>query len=196
MKKTLLALLTLGLLFTGCAKQPFQEKQPEPKAALVYTYVVEDDGVNDTNRLPCYKVHLGEEYTNDCMKIGEYMEFDVKPGKVDFNIARANIEIQTVSLDLAVGEIKYLQIQSYSDDFAKFNVVNIDAEKALKELDDTVLVGAYIKKETGPSKLVTPKEEKKVLSKSDELEKAYNLKEKGILSDEEFNKLKSEILGQ
>jgi len=196
MKKFLLGLLTLGLLLTGCAKQPFQEKTPEPKAALVYTYVVEDDSVNDTDRHPCYKVHLGEEYTNDCMNVGEYMAFDVKPGKVDFNIARANIEIQTVSFDLLAGETKYLRIQSFSDDFAKFNVVDTEASMALKELNHTTLVGSYVKKDTGPSKLIAPKEASKVVSKSDELEKAYNLKEKGILSQEEFNKLKSEILGK
>jgi hypothetical protein len=196
MKKILLALLTLGLLFTGCTKQPFKEKKPEAKAALVYTYVVEDDGVNDTDRYPCYKVHLGEEYTNDCMNVGEYMAFDVKPGKVDFNIARANIEIQTIAFNLSAGETKYLRIQSFSDDFAKFNVVDTEASKALKELKHTTLVGSYVKKETGPSKLITPKEESRVVSKSDELEKAYKLKEKGILSEEEFNKLKSEILAK
>ena len=194
MKKILLGLLTLGLLLGGCTKQPFQEKKPESNAALVYTYVVEDDGVNDTDRFPCYKVHLGEEYTNDCMNVGEYMAFDVKPGKVDFNIARADIEIQTVNFNLLAGETKYLRIQSFSDDFAKFNVVDMETAKALKELRNTVLVGSYIKKDTAISKLVAPIDETKVVSKSDELEKAYNLKEKGILSQEEFNKLKSEIL--
>lgn len=198
MRKILITLsvILISTMFLACAKQPFTEKQPEPKAALVYTYVVDDDGMNDTNRLPCYKVHLGEEYTNDCMNIGEYMAFDVKPGQVDFNIARANIEIQTVSFDLTAGETKYLRIQSYSDDFAKFSVTNMDAIKALKELDKTVLVGSYIKKELAPSKLLAPKEEKKVLSKADELEKAYSLKEKGILNQEEFDKLKAEILNK
>jgi len=196
MKKILMSLLLISTLFVGCAKQPFQEKKPEPKAALVYTYVVEDDGVNDTDRNPCYKVHLGEEYTNDCMNVGEYMAFDVKPGNVDFNIARANIEIQTVSFNLVAGETKYLRIQSFSDDFAKFNVVDTEPSDALNELKHTVLVGSYVKKDIGPSKLIAPKEDSRVVSKSDELEKAYKLKEKGILSEDEFNKLKSEILAK
>ena len=191
-----MSLLLISTLFVGCAKQPFQEKKPEPKAALVYTYVVEDDGVNDTDRNPCYKVHLGEEYTNDCMNVGEYMAFDVKPGNVDFNIARANIEIQTVSFNLVAGETKYLRIQSFSDDFAKFNVVDTEPSDALNELKHTVLVGSYVKKDIGPSKLIAPKEDSRVVSKSDELEKAYKLKEKGILSEDEFNKLKSEILAK
>jgi len=196
MKKILLALTMISLFFVACSKQPFIEKKPENSAALVYVYVVADNGINDTNRMPCYTVLLGEEQMDGCMEVGDYMEFDVKPGKINFNISRANIEIQSVELNLAANETKYLRVQSYSDDFNKFKVVDRDQDVALKELSRTSLVGSYLKKDTGPSKLVIPKEEKKSFSKSDELEKAHALKEKGILSNEEFNKLKSEILAK
>ncbi|MBU0719831.1 DUF2846 domain-containing protein [bacterium] len=191
------------LLLSGCARVPFKEKEPLKDAALVYVYVSSESGINDTDRKPSYKITINEKQAEGYMHTNEYMVFDVQAKHTEFLAARADIEIHSLSLDLKAGETYYLRIKSYSDDFGKFEFKQIEHSLGLKELKSTYLA-ASVEKEKLIDELTEPLKSKdentaetsKNISKTDELAKAYKLKEQGVLNDEEFEKLKTEILSQ
>ena len=74
---TTLTILSLTLLLAGCSKTPFKEQEPLQNAALVYVYVLMDDGVNDTERNPYYKVGFnGQNVKEGILEISVEYEGD------------------------------------------------------------------------------------------------------------------------
>ncbi|MBU1657795.1 SHOCT domain-containing protein [bacterium] len=198
-----LGLIFFGILFTACAKIPFKEQAPLENAALVYIYVMPDEGINDTNRKPSYKVSINNKQTKGVILMYEYMVFNLKPSQIDISATRADIETKTIRMDLKAGETYYLRVQSFSDDFAKFELAEVASSVGKKEIRSTDLAGSVDKqKEEVIEEILEPlsvKSEESVLSstsKTDEIQKAYKLKEQGIISEEEFNALKAEILAK
>jgi hypothetical protein len=209
MKKIVLVLTTilLGMLFMACSKVAFEKQPPKENAALVYVYVVADSGVNDTNRVSLYKVGINGKKTEGYLKVAEYKAYDLKPGMLTISAYRGDLEEQKINLDLAAGKTYYLRVKSFSDDFAKFEITRVNSSVAHEELQLTTLAGAYVKEDNIISELISPKEEavatpavtQQVVytkSKTEELQNAAALKQQGILTDEEFNKLKAEILSK
>ena len=216
MKKILIlsSLLSVVVMFSACgSKSPYKEQKPLEEAALVYVYVVSQSGVAENYKDHAYKIKVNGKGVDGLVKTDEYMALDLKPGNVEVSATRADIETQSVKLDLKAGDIHYLKVKSFSDAFAKFDLIKEQSIVAKKEIAKTVDATSknIIEKEI---ESVTVFADKKALvvesaaqtpapvqlpvqapaSKTDELEKAYKLKEKGIISEEEFKTLKSQII--
>lgn len=214
MKKILVlsSLLLIGIVFSACgSKSPYVERKPLDDAALVYVYVASQSGVSDNNRDHAYKIKVNGKNVEGYIKADEYMALDLKPGNVEITAIRADVEAQSIKLELKAGDVNYLKIKSYSDAFAKFDIIKSQSIVAKKEIVKTVDAASknIIEKEIeGVSVFAQKKEPVKEsvvqstttpaisapVSKTDELEKAYKLKEKGIISEEEFKTLKSQII--
>jgi hypothetical protein len=216
MKKILIlsSLLSVVVMFSACgSKSPYKEQKPLEEAALVYVYVVSQSGVAENYKDHAYKIKVNGKGVDGLVKTDEYMALDLKPGNVEVSATRADIETQSIKLDLKAGDVHYLKVKSFSDAFAKFDLIKEQSIVAKKEIAKTVDATSknIIEKEI---ESVTVFADKKALvvesaaqtpapvqlpvqapaSKTDELEKAYKLKEKGIISEEEFKTLKSQII--
>ena len=195
-----LTLLFLAITFTSCSKTPFAEQNPESDKALVYVYVAEDDSINETYRKPSYKITINGIRSKDSIGIGEYIVFNLKPISLIATATRSDIEIQKLNLELEAGKAYFLRVRSFSDDFGKFKFELVDNKTALNEIKDTTLATEVDKKEEFINSIGqdddTPKKSSENISKIDEIKKAHMLKKDGIITDEEFNKLKAEILAK
>jgi hypothetical protein len=208
MKKIVLVVTTivLGMLFMACSKIAFEKQPPKENAALLYVYVDTDSGINMTSRVSLYKVGINGKKTEGSLKVGEYKAYDLKPGMLTISAYRGDLEEQKINLDLAAGKTYYLRVKSFADDFGKFEITRVNSSVAHEELQYTTLAGEYVKEDNIISELISPKEETAApvavpqvvytKSKTEELQNAAALKQQGILSEEEFNKLKAEILSK
>lgn len=213
MKKILVLslLLLIGIIFSACgSKSPYVEQKPLEGAALVYVYVASQN-VTDSIKEHAYKIKVNGKNVEGYVKADEYIALDLKPGNVEVSAIRADVEAQSVSLTLNAGDVHYLKIKSYSDAFAKFDILkaqDVVAKKEIvktvdarskniieKEIEDTASVFAD-KQESVKEQNVQNTAVRQSLSKTDELEKAYSLKEKGIITEEEFKTLKSQIISK
>lgn len=215
MKKILIlsSLLSVVVMFSACSsKSPYKEQKPLEEAALVYVYVVSQSGVAENYKDHAYKIKVNGKSVEGLVKTDEYMALDLKPGNVEVSATRADIETQSVKLDLKAGDIHYLKVKSFSDAFAKFDLIKEQSVVAKKEIAKTVDATSknIIEKEIEGVTVFADKKAPVVetavpvqlsapqvpTSKTDELEKAYKLKEKGIISEEEFKTLKSQIISK
>ena len=214
MKKLLMivTLLTLSALFTACGKIPFEKQKPASEAALVYMYVTMDSGINDTDRMPNYVIGINGKNTEGSIEHGTYKYFNLKPGQVTISATRSDIEKQDIKLTLDAGKTYFLRVKSFSDDFAKFEITRVNSNEAYPELKDTTLADKFEKSENVISALISSSSDEPEVtkakaveassattqspSKMDEIQKAYDMKEKGMLSEDEFNTLKAEILAK
>jgi len=214
MKKILIlsSLLAVAVIFSACgSKSPYKEQKPLDDAALIYVYVVSQSGVSENNKDHAYKIKVNGKNVEGYIKADEYMALDLKPGSVEVTATRADVEAQSIKLELKAGDINYLKIKSHSDAFAKFDIIKSQSVVAKKEISKTVdatsknIVEKEIESTTifadkkAPAKesvVQTPAPIQAPVSKMDELEKAYKLKEKGIISEEEFKTLKSQIISK
>ena len=212
---TIITILVIALAFAGCAKTPFKPQEPLTSAALVYIYVGMDDGVNDTERNPYYKVGFNGKNVHDGMLTNEYMAFDLKPESVLISTTRANIEKQELTLQLKAGETRYLKVQSFSDDFGKFTFKEVSSDVGAKEIISTraavedkkeadyidVLVESVSSDEKENAAVVkqdTPENETPASEQgdADELERLFELKEKGAITQEEYEALKAKVINK
>ncbi len=204
MKKllTILTLVIVGVFFSACGKVPFEKQKPRSESALVYVYLAMDSGVNDTNRMPSYVVGINGKNTKGSIEYGTYKYYHLKPGFITVSATRSDIEKQEIKLNLEAGNTYFLQIKSFSDDFAKFEIIQVDSKEAYPELQNTTLADTFKKSENIISELISSSSDEpsfstaQSTSKMDEIQKAYDMKEKGMLSEEEFKALKAEILAK
>lgn len=205
MKKIKIVVMAVVLLFvTGCAnKIPFKSSLPLENASLVYIYLPNySETVEDISNQN-YRVRINDKSVEGRIKSNEYMAFNLKPQTIKFSATRANIEEKIANLDLKVGGVYYLRIRDNLQD-GSFSFEPVSKEIGEKEIVKTELSGSVLEdKKKILTELVgipeVKKEETKTqisISTTDELEKAYGLKEKGIITDEEFKALKSKIISK
>lgn len=201
MKKLLLkALLPILLLtFTACgSKVPFVKEDALQDASLVYIYAPISVGSTDDMSDLTYKVRINNKRVEGKLKDGEYMRFALKPNKTTLSVTRHGVEEQVITLDLKGAEIYYLKADADLESDT-FNFEIMDDITGLKEIARTNLAGeTAVEEKDVLTELIEEKKEQTntSLSKTEEIEKAYSLKEKGILTDDEFKKLKAEILAK
>lgn len=205
MKKIKIVVMAVVLLFvTGCAnKIPFKSSLPLENASLVYIYLPNySETVEDISNQN-YRVRINDKSVEGRIKSNEYMAFNLRPQTIKFSATRANIEEKIANLDLKVGGVYYLRIRDNLQD-GSFSFESVSKEIGEKEIVKTELSGSVLEdKKKILTELVgipeVKKEETKTqtsISTTDELEKAYGLKEKGIITDEEFKALKSKIISK
>jgi hypothetical protein len=222
------------LTFVSCGTRVlFKKKEPLQNAALVYIYVKDDISEDDDLSTSVYKIYINNKRTEGELKSNEYMSFNLKPQKIKFSATRTQVEESSISLNLEVGHIYYLKIESLED--KTFELVEVQHDIALNEIKTTGLSGSTAievdniltelvetDKKESVEVVAKPKAQQKAqqntivtqqqvttpsyqaptvapvststMSKTDEIMKAYSLKEKGIISDDEFKALKSDIL--
>ena len=193
-----LVISTLVLvLFASCGKIAFKEVEPLKSTSLIYVYVVDSASSSETNANHCYKIAINGKNLEECAQIDEFLQYNgLLSEEIMMSATRADIEKQILKLDLKEGETYYMRINSFSDSFNKFEFVQVQKSLALKELKDMTQANPPEKK-SGSSELFKEAEEKsKKISKPDEIKKAHKLKVEGLLSEEEYNKLKAEILAK
>jgi hypothetical protein len=187
---------------TGCAsKVPFKESLPLENAAVAYIYMPNYSEAVEGSSSKNYTIRINDKRVEGRIKSSEYMVLDLKPQKIKFTATRDSIEEKSVALDLKEGNSYYLRIRDNLQN-GTFSFENISKEVAKAEIAKTGLVGSVLEDASSVlTELVGTSESNKekvqvqaVTSKTDELEKAYNLKEKGILTDEEFKTLKTQII--
>ena len=207
---TIIILVAMSTLFTACGKIPFKKQEPMSSAALVYVYLGMDSGINDTSRMPNYVVGINGKNTEGSIEYGTYKYFNLKPGQVTISATRSDVEKQEIELTLDAGKTYYLRVKSFSDDFAKFEIARVNLNEAYPELKDTTLADKFEKSENMISELISSSSDEpevvkeraveaksaQTTSKMDEIQKAYEMKEKGMLSEDEFKTLKAEILAK
>jgi hypothetical protein len=163
---------------------------------------------------PYFNIRINNKRYLQRIRSGEYLAFDLKPEAMTISATRAQIEEKVIKLDLKAGQIYYLKIKDNLDG-GRFDFEQVSEESGANEIVKTGLAGSseestkniiteFVnskedKKEDASVKVestttVQPVADTNVPSKADEIKKAYSLKEKGILSEEEFKALKTEIL--
>jgi len=216
--KTLLLTATL-LLVSGCGnKTAFKLQEPLDNAALVYIYAkVKLDSSESSNRGE-YSLRINNKPVMQRIRDGEYMVFNLKPQAMTLSATKAQIQEVVLDLDLKAGETYYFKIVD-SQDGSAYDFVKVQSSDAKTEIASTGLAGSS---EESPENIITefvkpsktesmevvapvvvpvaaqaaPQAQMQTapVSKTDEIMKAYEMKEKGILSDEEFKTLKTNIL--
>ena len=195
-----ISLLLTSLFFTACAdKIPFTPSKSLQDSALVYIYVPNEiTATNDTDSAISYKLKIENETIKGYIRDGEYMVFHIKPSSTTFYAIKNSIVTHTVHLDLKKSSTYFLKISKLADN-GDFSFHQIQEKKALQEITDTGLANSVKTDKKTINKNIlkeTPNKRTKPLSKIVEIQKAYKLKEKGILTENEFNKLKKEILSK
>lgn len=197
------------LLVSGCAnKVPFNESTPLENAAVAYIYMPNYSELVEGSSSKNFTIRINDKSLEGRIKSNEYMVLDLKPQKIKFTATRDSVEEKSVTLDLNAGETYYLRIRDNLQNGA-FSFEHITKDIAKNEIAKTGLAGSILEDVNSVlTELVGTSEAKneepkvvqtstiKSTSKIDELEKAYKLKEKGALTDEEFKTLKSQIISK
>jgi len=207
--KHLFTSFLLLLLFTGCSTVSFVEKSPKKNTATIYAYVDTTSNINENMYDPCYKLKINDDSLEDCMNINEFMELtNLKPQAINIYAIRDDIDKKNIKLDLLGGKTYFLKIQSYSQIMGQYEFKQVSRELALKSIVNMKMANPPKKPEKEDNSILdifssdtnsTTVENKNttiISSKTDEINKAYEMKEKGIITDEEFDKLKAEILAK
>lgn len=196
-----LLLLIMSLVFVGCTKTPFVEEKPLDGASLVYVYVMPDNSINDTDRVSYFEVEIDGHLMEDKIYPQEYLKYNLKASSVDVSIFRNQIEKKSLKLSLTKGETYYLKVTSVDNSFGKFDFELVPKVQALKEIK---LTRYAVPKEGKPLDILITKEKiekeqqaKQInvsKTKAEKIKEAHQLKEEGIITQQEFEKLKAEII--
>ncbi len=209
MKKIVYTITTfiLLVLITGCSTVPFKYTVPSSNTVTIYTYVVMPSSINENESDPCYKIEINDKFLKECMKIDEFMEFkNLKPQTITIAAIRDDIDKKKMNLTLKAGETYFLKVQTQSQIIGQFEFTHINKDEALKSITSMKMANPPETEEDGildffasedKNETATKEDAKESVttsSKMDEIQKASEMKDQGIISAEEFNKLKTEIL--
>lgn len=197
-----LILVSMVLLFTACgSKVPFIEKEVSKENALVYIYVSKDIGDQEFTTDSSYKIRINEKSYKQQVKMGEYLPFEMKVNKTKFSIVRAALEEKVLSLNLKASQTYYLRVNTNLED-NEFSFTKISNDVGSKEIMKMGLAGSTA---VDIDSIITEmvgsvvKNEEKVLptkSKIDEINDAHKLKQDGLITEDEYKKLKTDILAK
>lgn len=203
MKKTSIFLVTLliSMILTGCTKTPFKKEEPLKGSALVYVYVMAGNSINDTDKVSYYEVEINGHLMEDKIYPEEFLKYNLSSNQVEISVLRNQIEKKSIQLNITKGKTYYLRAMSQDDGFGKFEFELIPNVQALKEIKQTRYA---IPEEGKPLDILVTKEKveeeakKEQLtaskSKTEKIKEAHDLKKDGIITQQEFEKLKAEII--
>ncbi len=197
------------MLISACAdKVPFKEQEAPRDGALVYIYLPIHAGSDEGYDVSDYSIRINNKLYKQRIEQGEYIALELKPESTDISVTRRAIEEKVIHLDLKVAELYYLKITDNMQG-ATFAFEHVKSEVALKEIVKTGLAGSTLKSSKDKiTELISSDNNesidsekdsqplKQTTTKTDEIQKAYEMKEKGIISEEEFQALKTNILSK
>ena len=190
---TLLLSLLLLVFMTGCAqKQPFKEAKAIENTALVYIYRLSSHGLDDVK----YRLYAGNEKIDYMLGGGEYAPVHIKSGAVSIRAVANGVLEHTLDLNLEAPNSYFVKLTpKEGGDFTIEAMTNI---QGLTDLKKTFLSGSELEIDPLKKKVVEEKEETVTqhLSISDEIAKLYEMKERGIITQEEFTALKAKVIAK
>jgi len=201
-----LTLLTILLLISACGnKLAFKQQKALENGSLVYIYVPIRINSSEDTSTGDYMIRINNKQYKRRIEQGEYITLKLKSNPTKISATKMEIQEQVLDLNLEASQIYYLKITDDMSD-GNFMFEKVSTEKGLKEIKKTGLAGSN---EESPENIITEffdseddnisvvnKKEAKTTSKTKELQDAAELKEKGLLTDEEFKTLKAEILAR
>ncbi|WP_294960733.1 hypothetical protein [Sulfurimonas sp.] len=216
MKIINILLLSIALfLITACGNRtPFKTQTPLEKASLVYIYTLSQVSFDDNPSNPEYSIRINNKRYSQRIKEDEYIALNLKPQKMTISATKKQIEEKVLNMDLKIGQIYYVKM--ITKDGGSFEFVQVNNDIGSKEITKTGLAGSSEEAEENIiTEFINPKDTESVevkattttlvpttnqtvapMSKTDEIMKAYDLKQKGIINDEEFKTLKINILSK
>ena len=202
-------ILFVTLFFIGCSKPiPFKKETPLKNAALVYIFAQKQDTDDENaNENSSYIIKIDDKKIKDRLAIDRYIKFNIKPGMIKFSTVRDGIFEKSVKFNAQAGKTYYLKITQYPDNYDFKNMQ--DKNKALSQIKKTGLNDSvYEDKKDIITKIIQPyQKEQKVKKevktqtnistnndKMSKIKEAYKMKQDGLITEKEYNKLKREIL--
>ena len=194
-------------IVTGCSSVGFSELPISNKTATVYAYVEMPQNIDERVSDSCYKIAINNELLKSCMKSEEFMAFrDLKPQTITISAIRDDIDKKSIELTLNAGETYFLKIQSYSQIMGQFDFKKVKHNLALESItnmkmanppkreDDGMLDFFVSKDRSEKTSNTVVKENVTTASKMQEIKEASEMRDKGIITQKEFDTLKTEIL--
>jgi hypothetical protein len=191
MKKLLsiiLAITVLGIFSACSSKKPYKEEQISDQKAMVYIY--RKSVISDLDNV--YRVYLNNLLVKDVLRDNGYLHFEVKEGDLTVNVRRGVLFEHSVSLHVKNSQTYYIRAVSVSDS-GDFKLEVVDNATGKSEIATTVYYDEtrddmfYHEDKKKP-------EVKPATSNAQEIERLYNLKEKGIITQDEYETLKAKVI--
>jgi hypothetical protein len=203
------------------SKIPFKKQQPLKNSALIYIYVPDMPTSGDDIQTYRYSIRINNKKYKESIAEGEYLSLNLKPITIYISAIRGEVEEHKLRISMKAGEIYYLKIQKHDD--LSFSFEMVENNVALGEIAKTGLAGSMVDDNSSIiTELINQKDDNKedlikqtqysvevqnsvsqssttkrvTVSKLDEIKKAYEMKKEGIISDNEFEIIKSEILAK
>lgn len=201
LRKFVYAVLGIGalVLMSGCAERtPYAETAVEAGKAVVYVYRPE----SYANETKVYDVVIDGQIKGKLYDNG-YLAVELEPGTTALSVRNsdalmATLESATIDLvDVRSGSAHYVKVDVAVQD--AFSAKAVSAQTAKGEIAKTVLYDPDAKKINLYASGAQKREAEPVQPKAssvEQLEKLYELKQKGALSDEEYAKMKAKIIAE
>jgi hypothetical protein len=186
----LVVALGAALLLTGCARKSFEQVQVQNGKSALYVYWLEP--VNQENAT--YDVYVDGELAG-VVHNHSYIVTQVKQGQVTVTVqnsdpVKASLERSVIQLDTSGSTEHYIKIKT------PFNVKVPDASLASEEIksaeqwDD---IGFSVRMPGEPKKGAAAVAQP---SAAEEIERLLDLKNKGAITEEEYQILKARVIGK
>jgi hypothetical protein len=199
MKKILLFTVFVAIFNFGCAKKlPFKEEEPIKNTSLVYIYALKnvssDENLNEDST---YVIKIDDKKINQRLAIDEYMKFDIKPGKVKFSALKDGIFERSVKFDAKPNKIYFIKLEQKND---MFSLSLQNKQEALPLISKTHLSNAIDVEEKDMVTKVLDTDEGQKSNESSfdkklkKIKEAYEMKQQGIITEKEYQKIKRDIL--
>ena len=157
--------------------------------ALVYIYRLATPGLDANN----YRIYVDHKYTHQLLKANEYFPFHIKAGDLTISAMTNSIIEHKIAMNLETKKEYFLKITPIEG--GDFTLKEVSQTQAINELAATQLSGSEIKEDPTLSKVVDNTKTTQV-SASDEITKLYEMKEKGIITEAEYQKLKAKVIAK
>ena len=192
--------ISLSLMLFGCAdKVPFKEQSTLDNSALVYVYAKVKTVNDDDSIAGEYSISVDSKRLDVRLVEGEYIPIDLKaPAKVNISATMGAIITKDITIDVRESNMYY--IRAMVTEGSNFNFEQVSSEVGLSEIQNTVLSGSSVE-DINEALAVDTTEEKGAAkaahtggNKIQKIKDAHQLKVDGIITQDEFEKLKAEIL--
>jgi hypothetical protein len=191
-------ILFITLFLTGCTdRAPYAKEIVAADQAVVYVYRKYTGYDMDST----YRLHVNDKLVKGVLNDKAYMHFALAPGEVTINAEKDIINQHSIKFVAKAGESYYVQMASTADTGA-FDMKLMEYEEGSEAIKETVFhspkdnIEDYFKDENEKAELKQKAAVSTVPSSADEIERLYDMKEKGILTEDEFNTLKTKVINK
>ncbi len=199
MKKIILILTVafLSIILTACAdRTPFKEQEALKDTALVYVYIAKTVSTDDDFHDAPLSIKIDDKTIIPKIMQNEYVAYNLKPRSVTISAIKGAVLSQEIKLDLKPSKVYYLRVKNSSNSDS-FTFEKMNQVVGLQEIAKTTVAGSnFIFKDNDKVEglVETTPDNKATRTKADEIQRLYDMKEKGILSQEEFETLKAKVI--